>query len=166
MAKQKKIFNVASDTVVTYAIGAGIGYFLIIKPLLVKLGIIKSAAELAQEASQTMNVSSYISNALQSQSPTKYIGEWQLIADNLYNDLKFSGASDNKSDAGYQVARVQNDADFAALYQTFGKRQEYFFGVPYGGLQDLVQFVTGNLSRADLNIINNNYASKGIKFRW
>ena len=166
MAKTNKYLNIASDQVITYAIGAGVAYFLIARPLLIKLGIIKSAEQVAQEKSQIFNVENYVNDAISRQSVTKSLGEWQIIANNIYNDLKFSGVSDNKSDAGYQIARVQNDADFAALYKTFGKRKEYFFGIPVGGDQDLVQFITGNLDRSDLNIINDNYSRKGIKFRF
>ena len=120
--------SASTEKVVTYAIGAGITYFLIVKPVLVKLGILKSAAEIAQENINTENVDTYISNTLRVQSPTKSVGEWTLIADQIYQDLKFSSISDNKADAGYQVTRVKNEADFATLYKAFGKRQEYYFG--------------------------------------
>lgn len=152
--------------IITYGLVAAGAYFFIIKPVLVKLGIVKSAQELQQEASQQQNIQDYVSQSLATQLPTKSKGEWQIIANNIYNDLKFSGASDNKSDAGYQVARVQNDADFALLYDTFGQRQEYFFGIATGGLQDLVQFIHGNLNKADIAKINDNYTRKGMKFRF
>jgi hypothetical protein len=152
--------------IIKYTLVAAGAYFFIIKPVLVKLGIVKSAQELQQEASQQQNIQDYVSQSLAKQMPTKSKGEWQIIANNIYNDLKFSGASDNKSDAGYQVARVQNDADFALLYDTFGQRQEYFFGIPTGGLQDLVQFITSNLNKADIAKINDNYTRKGMKFRF
>ena len=35
--------------VATYAAGAGLTYFLIVKPILTKLGLVKSAAQLAAE---------------------------------------------------------------------------------------------------------------------
>ena len=147
------------------AIGGG-AYFLILKPILIKLGILKSSLELEQEQSQKQNIDSYITNSLKTQSPTKSIGEWQIIADQIYNDLKFSGIADNKSDAGYQVARVQNDADIATLIQVFGMRQESFFGINTGGLQNLPQFIIGNLDKSEIAKINNNYARKNIKFRY
>jgi hypothetical protein len=103
---------------------------------------------------------------LKTQSPTKSIGEWQIIADQIYNDLKFSGIADNKSDAGYQVARVQNDADIATLIQVFGMRQESFFGINTGGLQNLPQFIISNLAKSEIAKINDNYARKNIKFRY
>jgi hypothetical protein len=147
------------------AIG-GSAYFLILKPLLIKLGILKSALELEQDYSQKVNIDAYINNSIKTQTPTKSKGEWQIIADQIYNDLKFSGIADNKSDAGYQVARVQNDADIATLIQVFGMRQESFFGVNIGGLQNLPQFIIGNLDKSEIAKINDNYARKNIKFRF
>ena len=155
-----------NQKILLYALGIGAGYLLVVRPLLVKLGIVKSAAEIQQEIYQSGNVQEYINTAVSKQTPTKSKGEWQIVADQLYYDLKFASPSDDKADAGYQVTRVQNDADFALLYDTFGKRQEYYFGIPAGGLQDLVQMVTSNLDRAALNKINDNYLRKGIKFRF
>ena len=147
------------------AIGGG-AYFLILKPLLIKLGILKSPLELEQDYSQKVNIDAYINNSIKTQTPTKSKGEWQIIADQIYNDLKFSGIADNKSDAGYQVARVQNNADIATLIQVFGMRQESFFGVNIGGLQNLPQFIIGNLDKSEIAKINDNYARKNIKFRF
>lgn len=147
------------------AIGGG-AYFLILRPLLIKLGVIKSSLELQQDLSQKENIDSYIDSSLKAQTPTKSKGEWQIIADQIYNDLKFSGIADNKSDAGYQVARVQNNADIALLIQAFGMRQESFFGINTGGLQNLPQFIIGNLDKSEISKINDNYARKNIKFRY
>jgi len=147
------------------AIGGG-AYFLILKPLLIKLGVLKSALELEQDYTQKVNIDAYINNSIKTQTPTKSKGEWQIIADQIYNDLKFSGIADNKSDAGYQVARVQNDADIATLIQVFGMKQESFFGVNIGGLQNLPQFIIGNLDKSEIAKINDNYARKNIKFRF
>jgi hypothetical protein len=147
------------------AIGGG-AYFLIFRPLLIKLGVLKSALELEQDYTQKVNINAYINNSIKTQTPTKSKGEWQIIADQIYNDLKFSGIADNKSDAGYQVARVQNDADIATLIQVFGMRQESFFGINIGGLQNLPQFIIGNLDKSTIAKINDNYARKNIKFRF
>lgn len=147
--------------------GIAVGtYYFVLQPLLVKLGIIQSPQQAAQAAQQTQNIQDYINNATQSQQPTKSVGEWQIIANRIYEDLKFSSISDDTSDAVAQIARPQNDADVALLYQTFGQRQEYAFGIPYGGLKDLTQFVASNLSTDDIAVINNNYSRKGIKFRY
>ena len=164
MAIRKKIINQSTEKIVIYAVGAGITYFLIVKPLLVKLGIVKSAAELAQERINAGNINTYIDNAIRSQTPTKSVGEWTIIANNIYESLRYSGIADDKDNAVYQLARAKNDADVATIYKAFGQRQEYLFGLPYGGLQNLTNFVKSNLSDNDLIIVNSNYRRKGIKF--
>jgi len=166
MPRQNKILNASTEKIAIYAIGAGITYFLIVKPILVKLGIVKSAAELEQERINTGNIDTYISDAIRLQTPTKSVGEWTIIANRIYEALRYSGLSDDKDDAIYQLARAKNDADIATLYKSFGKRQEYLFGVPYAGLQDLVNFVKSNLDSDQINTVNDNYRRKGIKFRF
>ena len=166
MPRQNKILNASTEKIAIYAIGAGITYFLIVKPILVKLGIVKSAAELEQERINTGNIDTYISDAIRLQTPTKSVGEWTIIANRIYEALRYSGLSDDKDDAIYQLARAKNDADIATLYKSFGKRQEYLFGVPYAGLQDLVSFVKSNLDSDQINTVNDNYRRKGIKFRF
>ena len=166
MPRQNKILNASTEKIAIYAIGAGITYFLIVKPILVKLGIVKSAAELEQERINTGNIDTYISDAIRLQTPTKSVGEWTIIANRIYEALRYSGLSDDKDDAIYQLARAKNDADIATLYKSFGKRQEYLFGVPYAGLQDLVSFIKSNLDGNQINTVNDNYRRKGIKFRF
>jgi len=166
MPRQNKILNASTEKIAIYAIGAGITYFLIVKPILVKLGIVKSAAELEQERINTGNIDTYISDAIRLQTPTKSVGEWTIIANRIYEALRYSGLSDDKDDAIYQLARAKNDADIATLYKSFGKRQEYLFGVPYAGLQDLVSFIKSNLDGDQINTVNDNYRRKGIKFRF
>jgi hypothetical protein len=166
MARRKKILDANTEKLVTYAIGAGITYFLVVKPILVKLGIIKSAEQNRQDRSNQLNIDDYIKDTLSKQSPTKSVGEWTIIADKIYNDLNKSAISDDKDDAVYQLARAKNDADVATLYKAFGKRQEYYFGIPYGGLRDLADFVKSNLSISDIAIVNGNYSRKNIKFKF
>lgn len=145
------------------AVGA---YYFVLKPLLIKLGIVESPEQAAQREQQTQNIQEYITSSTTTQQPTKSVGEWQIIANQIYQDLKFSSIADNTSDAVAQITRVKNDADMAMLYQTFGTRQKYFFGLPYGGLMDLQQFVTASLSSGDIAVINNNYRRKGIKYQF
>jgi len=166
MARRKTIINQSTEKIIIYAVGAGITYFLIVKPILVKLGIVKSAAELEANRINTGNIDTYINDAIRLQTPTKSVGEWTIIANNIYESLRYSGIADDKNNAIYQLARVKNDADIATVYKAFGKRQEYVFGIPYSGLQDLVNFVKSNLSSNELNTVNDNYRRKNIKFRF
>jgi hypothetical protein len=146
------------------AIGA---YLFVIKPILQKLGITKTAEEIAKEKSDASNLSEIEKNLnAMGVDLTKSKAEWDQIADTIYNDLRFSAIADDKADAGYQVTRVKNDADMIYLIKTFGKRQEYLFGLPSGSPMGLTEFITSNLSREKINIINGNYASKGMKFKF
>lgn len=145
-----------------YIGGAIAAYFLILKPILEKLGLQKTIEEKQQE----QNISDYVADVLKKQNPTKSKGEWQIIANQIYEDLRYSAIDDNKKDAQYQVSRVKNDADVATLIQVFGNRQEYAFGLPVGSLKDLQQFIKSNLSTNQIMAINLNYSRKGIKYRF
>ena len=131
-------------------------YKLFLKKSVTELSVIKS-----DEA-----VDEYIRTTTQTQTPTKSRGEWGIIAETIYNDLKYSRIDDNHADAVYQLARVKNDADVATLIDMFGKRQEYAFGLPVGDEQNLAQFVSSNLNTSEVNTVNDNYSRKKIRFRW
>jgi hypothetical protein len=160
-----KIDN-STKNILIYGAVIGGGYFFVLRPLLVKLGILQSPEQIQQQTEQTQNVQTYIQSAISAQKPTKSVGEWQVIANQIYQDLKFASVSDDKDDAVYQLCRVQNDADVALLYKNFGNRQEYYFGIPVEGLKDLQQFVNGNLSDHQINTINSDYSKKRIKYKF
>ena len=151
-----------SKNIYLYLIGAGLGYFFIIKPILEKLGILKSSQEIMQENI----IDKYTSDTIKKIQPSKPLGEFQIIADQIYANLRYSAIDDNKENATLQLTRVKNDGDVAVLIKLFGKRQEYLFGIPSGSKQDLQQFVTSNLSKKQIAAINNNYFRKNIKYRF
>jgi hypothetical protein len=142
-------------------------YLIVIKPLFQSLGISKTDAEIAKEKSDAANILEVEKNLnARGLALTKSKAEWDAIADTIYNDLRYSALADNKDDAGYQVARVKNDADIIYLIKTFGKRQEYLFGLPSGSPMSLSEFITSNLSRENINLINDNYIRKGMNFKF
>jgi hypothetical protein len=149
-------------------IGIGLAaYLVIIRPLFQKLGILKSSQEIQKERSDAANIADVEKNLTAlGLSLTKSKAEWDQIADTIYNNLRFSAIADNKADAGYQVSRVKNDADIIYLIKTFGKRQEYLFGFPSGSPMGLSEFITSNLERNQINLINDNYTRKGMKFKF
>jgi hypothetical protein len=150
----------------TYGIGAIVVYLLLIKPIFQKLGLQKSEEEKRTEERKQSQLETEIKEAKKTQQPTKTVQEWQVIADTIYKDLRYSALDDNKADAGYQVARVRNDLDFWTLYKLFGQRREYLFGIPNGALMDLPQFIKSNLRQSAIDTINKNYRSKNIKFQF
>lgn len=152
------------DKTLLYIVGGIAAYFAVLRPILERLGIVKTSEEQRQENYEESEKNKYLDPG--TEKPTKSPGEWVIIADQIYQDLKFSRISDNRADAGYQVARVKNTADFKLLYKAFGSRQEYAFGIPTGGKKDLAQFIIDNLERDQISIINRNYRAKGIKFQF
>jgi hypothetical protein len=142
-------------------------YLIVIRPLFQSLGITKTDAEIAKEKSDAANINDIEKNLnARGIDLTKSKAEWDQIADTIYNDLRYSAIADNKADAGYQVSRVKNDADMIYLIKTFGKRQEYLFGIPSGSPMGLTEFITSNLDRTNINLINDNYSRKGMKFKF
>jgi hypothetical protein len=156
--------NNKEDKTLLYIVGGLAAYFAVLRPILEKLGIVKSSEQQRQENYEETEKNKYLDPG--KEAPTKSPGEWVIIADQIYQDLKFSRISDNRADAGYQVSRVKNNADFKLLYKAFGSRQEYTFGIPTGGKKDLAQFIVDNLERNQIEIINRNYKVKGIKFQY
>lgn len=143
-----------------YVGGAVLAYFFIIKPVLQKFGIIKTKDEILREKEKEK----FLQDT--NETPTKSPGEWAIIADQIYEDLRYTALDDDKADAGYQVSRVKNNADFKLLFKAFGKRQEYVFFVPSGSEKDLQQFIRSNLSDSAIQIINSNYRKKNITFQF
>lgn len=143
-----------------------VAYFGIINPLLKKIGLKKGKEEKETEEKNKQLLNEHVKDVLKVQKPTKSVEEWKVIADQIYEDLHYAAPSDNKADAGYQVTRVKNDADFWVLFQQFKKRREYLFGIPSGSLMNLQQFIVSNLSKDAIAKINDNYRRKGIKFRF
>ena len=99
--------------------------------------------------------------------PSRSLGQWKLVADSIYNSMKFSYVSDNKSNVEEQLKMVKNDLDLALLVKAYGLRQHYTFAIPDGNRTTLIgQIATGELSNSRLKSINDNYAQKGITYRF
>jgi len=145
-----------------YGLGAVAAYFIVLRPILKGLGLQKSQTEKEAEA----EINKYLRSQISAGNATKTPGEWAIIADQIYNDLRYSALSDNKDNAALQLARVKNGADVALLIKSFGKRREYLFGIPAGSEMDLQQFVTSNLSSKQIAAVNDNYRRKGIKYQF
>jgi hypothetical protein len=143
----------------------GILFFVVVIKILENIGIFKTPEERKQIKDIKKKVDNSKATILKKQKPTKSAAEWKFVADQIWSDLKHSSLDDSKNDAGYQIARVQNDADFITLHEMFGTRQEWFFGIPTGKM-DFIDYVTSNLSRSKLDAVNDNYKGKGISFRW
>lgn len=129
-------------------------------------GLDKVQKENKTEEDRQDTLDTNVQNQVISKPSTKVDAEWLLIANNIYNDLRYTSLDDNHKDAVYQLARVQNDTDVYKLIQQFGKRQEYAFGVPVGDLKDLPTMVISNLNLDELAVVNGNLTRKKIKFKY
>lgn len=146
----------------------GAGYFLVVRPILEKVGLEKSAEQVATETKNKDILNTQVQAATKAQQPTKSIAEWKVIADQIYADLRSGTWSSQKEcdDAAYQICRVKNDADFWLLFKYFAKRREYLMGIPNSPLQNLEQFVKISLSAKKIDAINKNFSTKPMKFRF
>jgi len=152
---------------IIYAGLAGSIYFLIAKPLLEKLGLKKTDEEIKQVEVTNAGREKFISDTLKVQKPTKPESQFSILADQLHEYLKYSAISDEKNKAWELLyVNLKNDADAAALLKYFGKRQEYNFGFPVGGLKNLSEFVTTNLNSYYIDNLNQRYAKSKMKFRF
>jgi hypothetical protein len=145
---------------------AGIGVYLLLKPILNALGITKSAEAAKQEEENKKNRENYLKPSPADGTPTKSAGEWAIIADRLHRDMQFSIIDDDYDDALIVLKTPKNESDMKLLIKAFGFRQEYKFGIPDGPPKDLVQMVKDNLSRKYLNAINAAYRDRKIKIRF
>lgn len=143
-------------------VGLLIGLFVVGDKLLQALGLSKTAEQIQREKELAAELGINIDNG---EPSTKSDAEWLLIADTIFNDLRFSSLDDNKTDALYQLKKVQNNTDLYKLILYFGNRVEENFGWPLPG-QNLPGFVAGNFSAARIADLNNDYAQKGISFQW
>lgn len=130
------------------------------------LGIdkVEQEQEIAEKQKNTFD--SNLETQKAKQPSTKNDADWLIIANQIYQDLRYSSIDDNKKDAVYQVCRVKNDTDVYSLFAQFGERQEYAFGIPIGTKKSLSEFIRSNLNTEQINIINSNYTRKGIKFQY
>jgi len=142
-----------------------VGGIVFFNKLMEALGLSKDKDETAVDENRDKTLAEALAAAEKIAPSTKTAAEWVVIADQIYADLKHSSIDDDKDDAGYQLARVKNDTDVYKLIMAFGTRTEYGFGLPIGK-GPLSYFVVGNLSDTAINVVNDNYRRKGIKFQW
>jgi hypothetical protein len=149
-------------------VGGAVGaYFLVLKPLLEKLGLKKTAEEQEQEGLQKTGRTKFIKDATTKTKPTRPEGQFAIWADQIYEYLKYSKLDDKKDLAfGLLFKYFHTDADIALLTKYFGKRQEYAFGLPIGKPKNLSEFIATNLSKEQITRLNNAYAKSRMKFRF
>jgi hypothetical protein len=165
MGINKIVMNKPAKEIITYTAVAAGAYFLVILPILRKLGIVSSAG-----ASQTQQQNQDVLNAqiaaqYAKQKPFTPDATLLSFADGIYEALRYSSVSDSHETAIYYLGKVQNLSDVYRLIQLFGIREECYFGVLCHDA-DLPNFIHGNLSTSELDGINAIYYQRGINYKW
>lgn len=137
--------------------------FLVGRKLLQFFNVVPTAEEAKQERQRrtTLEKAKKETSVRQSQ-PDFY---WQNLANVIHEAWKYSRFDDDKDLAEAKLKEPRNDADYLKLVEFYGKRQNYFFGIPEGGLRTLSEAANSELAEERINRINANYAQKGIKYR-
>lgn len=130
------------------------------------IGIFDTKEERQAEEKTKKAIEDFKKETEKTSKPTRTAAQWALVADTIYNKLKFSGISDDKTGAYNELARILTDADMAAVLSSFGLRQEYSFGIPVGKPKTLVQFVQDNFDIEDINSLNTLYSRSKMKFKF
>ena len=150
------------------SVGIAIGaYIVIVKPLFQFLGLTKTAEQKRKELEQKENLQvekKRLENSGVKLSKSKT--EWDIVADQIYNDLSGTALTDNKGDVNTQLKKVKNDLDILYLIESFGERQEYITFFPNGDKKNLNEFIISNLSNYSILDINADYINKNIKYRF
>ena len=140
--------------------------FLIIKKALQTVGVIRTDEEAAAAKTTEKAIEQFSKDAAKTSKATKTPAQWTFVANNIYNALKHSAASDDKTLAYTELARILTDADMSLVISAFGKRQEYAFGLPIGPVKTLPEFVKDNFAQSDIDSLNNLYSKSKMKWRF
>lgn len=131
--------------------------YAILKPILNRLGLAKSEETKRREERRKSQIDSKVAEEKKKFKGFLSDAEAQSIADSIYNSLATSAISDSPGVAEAALSKIHSDADWWNVYRLFGRRQEYFFGLPTGGLKDIDQFIADNLSKQAIKRTNDNW---------
>lgn len=137
--------------------------FLVGRKVLQFLNVVPTAEEAQQSRERERTLRE--AQAQTRVKPTQPDFYWKNLADTIHEAWKYSRFDDDKALAESKLKEPRNDADYLKLVQFYGKRQNYFFGIPEGGLRTLSEAANSELDDDRINRINTNYAQKGIKYR-
>ena len=145
-----KVNNDIIIKVATYAAGAGLTYFLIVKPILTKLGLVKSAAQLSAEQAGIKLPVYNPSGSGYTYTITKTTAE--TLAHNVYGAFNFFGINASSYILNsFKQCKTQGDVNM--MVTAFNKMHNidfYEFLKTGGGL-----FFWDGLSSSELTTLNN-----------
>jgi hypothetical protein len=143
----------------------GGGYYFVVKPLLTKFGLMEQPLVSKTKEEAKTNIEKYVKDTTNKLQATKSLGEWTLVANQIYTDFD-QPVWNNNSDGVRLLKMPMNDADVALLIQGFGTRSSHWFGIFSGAGRTLPEFLSEQATSSNINEINNAYAKKGITYRF
>jgi hypothetical protein len=146
--------------------GLAVGYFAILKPILNRLHLTKSEEEKNREKRRKKQLDEKVKEETKRVARRKSDAELQIVADNIYENIATSWWSDEKEKAaGILYDKITTDSDMWQLIKLFGRRQEYWYGLPTGGLKDMETFMKTNFSADQIRRLNNGFRLYKMKYR-
>ena len=159
--EQLKNYTIAAVAIVIVFV-----LFKVARGILEVLGISDTKEEKEANKKTDKALEDFKKESLLTSKPTRTAAQWQLVANDIYNALKYSAVADDKARAYTLLASILTDADMALVLLGFGKRQEYFFSIPQGEEKTLQEFVSNNLSQTDINDLNKLYSRSKMRFKF
>jgi len=102
--------------------------------------------------------------------PSFNLSEYPAMANTIYEGTKY-GVGDNYGIVQDTLKKLKNNLDVALLVQTYGKKQNYNFGIPDGEPRDLFTNIRKELGSEYLGLtsyriadINKDWANKKITY--
>lgn len=170
-SKKKKTISGAADYapyIVPLAMVGGVG--VLVYKIGQKFGLFDDAEKKKQQEEAAQRENDYQDSMAQicTVTPTtKPDADWIVITDKLQAAFDYAGYLDSyRDEAVYQLCRVKNDCDVQKLIYYFGHRGLLSPFLIRSGDYTLSKAILERLDRERVDIINNNYARKGIKFSW
>lgn len=105
-------------------------------------------------------ISSYQNNGVRASYPDS---QYETIANTIYNSMRYA-AGDDYATVELKLKEMKNNLDVAKLIKAFGKRQDYFFGIPTGDPMDLFTYVQKELGNDYAGLTN--YRVKNVNADW
>lgn len=136
-----------------------LGYFLVVRPIFKKLGLVKSDSQVEQESLSELYTHQV------SEVPSFPLIKYKEMADVIEDSLGSYLVNDNEDLVYSQFLQLRNNRDLAELIRAFGMRSRTitFFGT---GKKGLSAFLNNAMNRSEVGKINQILSDKGINYRF
>lgn len=144
-----------------------LGYYFIARPILKRVGILKSDAKLAEEDRQSseLQMNEAYRRELSVIKPSFPAVKYAEIANIIYDAIGSYTANDNEDKVYAQFGLLQNERDLIELRKAFGLRSRKVLGFGVSQM-DLGTMLNNALSNGEVDKINQILSSKNIAYRF